>query len=159
MADRDVGREVAAQHANERALKKAKSFLDALVDAIPTPVLVKDNQHRYIAANTAFTAFFRRQRSAILGKTDYDFFSTEDAGFYQATDREALSTGKVVEYEHAYSLDGITRWMMVRKCRLIRPFCLHLWMKQQPHTLIIMPQQSIHKLKRDSFHCDRRVRR
>jgi PAS domain S-box-containing protein len=116
-----VGRDVTARRASERTLEKAKSFLDAVVNAIPTPVLVKDEEHRYIAANTAFTDFFRSDLASILGKGDYDFFSCEDAAFYQATDREALATGRVIEYEHAYTLDGITQWMMVRKSRLIRP--------------------------------------
>ena len=104
-----------------RGLEHAKLFLDALINAIPSPVLVKDHLHRFIAVNTAFTVFFRRSADEILGRNDYDFFLAEDAQFFQSTDTQALEQGDVVEYERTYTLDGCTRWMLVRKCRLICP--------------------------------------
>jgi diguanylate cyclase (GGDEF)-like protein/PAS domain S-box-containing protein len=118
---RGVGREVTEQKHAELGLTQAKVFLDALINAIPSPVLVKDQQHRYIAANAAFTVFFQRGLDEVLGKTDLDFFSAEDAAFYQASDTEALEEGRVVEYERAYTIKATTHWMRVRKCRLIAP--------------------------------------
>jgi PAS domain-containing protein len=88
-------------HAQQRKARQADEslrFLHALVDAIPTPILVKDERHRYVAANAAFCAFFQRDLGAIQGKTDYDFFPPEDAAFFQATDSQALN-GERVEYE------------------------------------------------------------
>jgi PAS domain S-box-containing protein len=118
---RGVARDVTRQKQAERSLAQAERFLDALINAIPSPVLVKDDQHRFIAANAAFCGFFRRSAAEILGKNDYDFFRPADAEFYQATDIQALEQGSVVEYERPYSLDGATRWMLVRKCGLIAP--------------------------------------
>jgi diguanylate cyclase (GGDEF)-like protein/PAS domain S-box-containing protein len=103
------------------AWRKAGRFLDGLISAIPSPVLVKDDQHRFIAVNAGFCAFFRRSPAQILGKTDYDFFLAQDAEFYQATDTRVLDQGDMVEYERPYTLDGTTQWMLVRKCRLIAP--------------------------------------
>jgi PAS domain S-box-containing protein len=102
------------------ACNKQSRFLDTLVNAIPT-VLVKNEQHRYIAANLHSPPSFGVTSLKILGKTDYDFFPPEDARFYQASDADALATGTVIEYERAYTLEGITQWMLVRKCRLICP--------------------------------------
>lgn len=116
--DRDDGLHILSKPA---ARGKAGRFLDALINAIPSPVLVKDDQHRFIAVNAAFCAFFRRSSAQILGKTDYDFFLAEDAEFYQATDTQVLAQGDMVEYERPYTLDGATQWMLVRKCRLIAP--------------------------------------
>ena len=118
---RGVGREVTTQKHTEVNLEQAKVFLDALINAIPSPVLVKDASHRYVAVNPAFAAFFRRSTDEILGKTDFDFFAAEDATFYQSSDKEALERGDVVEYERSYAVKGTTRWMRVRKCRLIGP--------------------------------------
>lgn len=42
----------AASAGQARALR----FSEALLDAIPTPVFVKDREGRYIACNAAFTA-------------------------------------------------------------------------------------------------------
>jgi PAS domain-containing protein len=75
----------------------AGRFLDAVINAIPSPVLVKDDQHRFIAVNAAFCAFFRRAPAQILGKTGYDFFDAEDAAFYQETDAQVLAQGDMVE--------------------------------------------------------------
>ncbi|MEO8630328.1 MAG: EAL domain-containing protein, partial [Betaproteobacteria bacterium] len=105
----------------EREIEEAKSFLDALINAIPTPVLVKDEQHRFVAANAAFSVFFRRAPESILGKTDFHFFSAEDADFYQKTDDQALQ-GVAIEYERPYVVSGQPpRWMRVRKSVLTRP--------------------------------------
>ena len=103
-----------------REIDDARGFLDSLINAIPTPILVKDAQHRYIGANPAFCRFFQRDLAAILGKTDYDFFPPEDAAFFQTTDKQALA-GTPVEYERSYLLEGRTRGMSTRKTRLMRP--------------------------------------
>jgi diguanylate cyclase (GGDEF)-like protein/PAS domain S-box-containing protein len=110
-------------HAQQRKARQADEslrFLHALVDSIPTPILVKDERHRYVAANAAFCAFFQRDLGAIQGKTDYDFFPPEDAAFFQATDSQALN-GERVEYERTYVLEGRQRGMSVRKSCLTRP--------------------------------------
>ena len=61
-------------HANH-SVEERKAFLAALINAIPTPVLVKDERHVYIAVNEAFQAFFHRSAEKIIGKNDFDFFS------------------------------------------------------------------------------------
>jgi diguanylate cyclase (GGDEF)-like protein/PAS domain S-box-containing protein len=115
--DRTAPADRSAEH--HPAPAAAPPFLDALIDAIATPILVKDDRHRYLAANAAFCAFFRRVREDILGRTDYDFFNADDSAFFQATDRQALDGGHV-EYERTYVLDGHTRGMSVRKTALTR---------------------------------------
>ncbi|HYL19996.1 MAG TPA: EAL domain-containing protein [Burkholderiales bacterium] len=118
---RGVARDITLQRQAEREVEESKRFLDALINAIPTPVLVKDQQHRYIAANASFFRFFSRRPEDILGKTDYDFFSPEDAAYYQSTDLSALAGGAPVEYEHVYDVAGGPRGMLVRKSALTRP--------------------------------------
>jgi diguanylate cyclase (GGDEF)-like protein/PAS domain S-box-containing protein len=103
------------------SVEERKAFLAAVINSIPTPVLVKDDQHTYLAVNDAFTAFFHRDAKEIIGRNDYDFFSSEDAKFYQDTDRDALGKGCVIEYEHAYAINESIQWMLVRKSPLIAP--------------------------------------
>jgi len=107
-------------HANH-SVEERKSFLAALINAIPTPVLVKDESHVYLAVNDAFQAFFHRSTEEIIGKNDFDFFSFADAKFYQDTDRDALEKGCVIEYEHAYTIQETVQWMLVRKSPLTAP--------------------------------------
>ena len=118
---RGIARDITLQQRAEREISETKRFLDALIAAIPTPVLVKDEQHRYIGVNASFCQFFRNSSVQILGKTDFDFFAPEDAAFYQRTDDEALSGHVPVAYERPYTIGDDVRWMLVRKSALTRP--------------------------------------
>ena len=113
--------DITLQQRAERDSSETKRFLDALIAAIPTPVLVKDEQHRYIGVNASFCEFFRKSAEQILGKTDFDFFAHEDAAFYQQTDDEALKGHAPVAYERPYAIGDDVRWMLVRKSALTRP--------------------------------------
>lgn len=93
-------------------------FLTAVIEAIPTPILVKDAHHRYCAVNAAFIEFFAHSADEVLGKDDDAFFSAEDAAFYRETDRRAMQQAEVVEYERPYLFAGRTHWMLVRKSAL-----------------------------------------
>ena len=118
---RGVARDITLRKRAEREIEDARRFLDALIDTFPTPILVKDAEHRYVAANGAFARFFRRGMADILGKNDFDFFSTEDATYFQETDRRVLEGAGPVEYERPYPIDGHVTWMLVRKTGLTRP--------------------------------------
>src|SRR4051794_32965578 len=59
----------------------------------------------------------------IIGKTDRDFFSAEQAEKYEKDDRRVLETGDVIECEEEHqSINGTTlKWMHVIKRRVIDP--------------------------------------
>jgi diguanylate cyclase (GGDEF)-like protein/PAS domain S-box-containing protein len=116
---RGIARDITQQKQAQRELAEARRFLDALISSIPTPILVKDEQHRFIAANASFCRFFGRSQEEINGRTDYDFFPPEQAAYFQQTDDQALR-GEAVEYERAYPVPGGVRWMLSRKSVLTR---------------------------------------
>jgi diguanylate cyclase (GGDEF)-like protein/PAS domain S-box-containing protein len=101
--------------------QESRIFLHTLIDAIPSPVLVKDTAHRYVAVNEAFERFFKRPPELILGRTDHDFFDAKNASFFIATDDRALSGETDVHYEHPYRIQDETTWMMVQKTRMTAP--------------------------------------
>ena len=117
---RGVARDITLERRAAREIEDSGKFLHALIDAIPGPVLVKDERHRYVGANAAFCRFFRRDLNDIIGRTDHEFFGQQDASFFQATDTQALA-GVPIEYERDYALDGHTARMLVRKTALTRP--------------------------------------
>ena len=117
---RGTGRDITSQKRAEREIEQARRFLQSLIDAIPSPVVVKDARHRFIAANEAFCSFFHNKLEEIVGKTDYDYFPPDAAAFFQETDRQALQ-GQRVEYERPYTLGGATRRMLVQKRGLTAP--------------------------------------
>jgi PAS domain S-box-containing protein len=70
---------------NER--KASQAFLNNIIDVIPDPIFVKDEQHRWLVLNTAFCQFMAHSREELIGKSDYDFFPEEEANvFWQQDD-------------------------------------------------------------------------
>jgi diguanylate cyclase (GGDEF)-like protein/PAS domain S-box-containing protein len=117
---RGVARDITLQKQAEREISEARRFLDAIVNAIPAPVLVKDDKHRYVAVNASFCRLFGRSAEQVIGRTDHDFFPPEQAAYFEQTDDEALA-GAAVEYERAYEGPRGNRWLLVRKAPLTRP--------------------------------------
>ncbi|MBI1394842.1 MAG: EAL domain-containing protein [Betaproteobacteria bacterium] len=118
---RGTARDITLQRRAEQEIAQSQRFLGALINAIPSPVLVKDSHHRYLAANRAFEAFFQRPPAEILGRDDHDFFSPEQAAYFVETDDRALAGDLDVTYEQPYLINGRTTWMAVQKRGLTAP--------------------------------------
>ena len=74
-------------------LGTSDGFLTTVVENIPAVVFVKDAQTgRFILVNRAGEEFLGVSRSAIVGKTDHDFFPKEEAERFVARDRRALQS-------------------------------------------------------------------
>src|SRR5262249_25261938 len=117
---RGIARDITLQKRAEHEIGEAKRFLDAMVTAIPAPLLVKDEQHRFVAINDSLCRFLGRTSAEILGKTDYDFYTPAEAAFFQLTDDQALR-GEHIEYEREFFGAQGMRWMHVRKSALTGP--------------------------------------
>ncbi len=87
--------EMAERKAAEAALTKERNLLRTLIDTVPANVYIKDNQSRFIDANSE-TALKLGAKSVsdIIGKTDFDFFTTDLAEKYYADEQGILQTGK-----------------------------------------------------------------
>jgi PAS domain S-box-containing protein len=105
--------DITANRDAEAALEAAKRFLDAVVNAIPQPVFVKDQRHRWVLVNRAFSALHGKARHELLGKTDFDVFAPETAAVHWAEDDQALSEPRPVVVEEAVaSAAGQVQWML-----------------------------------------------
>ncbi|MEW6494585.1 MAG: GAF domain-containing protein [Cyanobacteriota bacterium] len=74
-------------------IKASQEFLNHILDVIPDPVFVKDEQHRWIAFNQAFCQFIGYSKEQLLGKSDYDLFPPEEAKVFWQKDDLVFSTG------------------------------------------------------------------
>ena len=62
-------------------------LLQEVIDAIPDPMFLKDEQHRWVLLNDAYCEFMGYDRDQLLGKSDFDFFpDTEAAVFWERDD-------------------------------------------------------------------------
>jgi PAS domain S-box-containing protein len=84
------------------ASREAK--LQTLVHAIPDLVWLKDPDGVYLGCNLAFERFFGAPEAVIIGRTDYDFVSKEQADFFRQKDREAIAEGATRENDEWVTL-------------------------------------------------------
>ena len=85
-----------------------RSQLDALIHSIPDLVWLKSADGVYLRCNPAFERLFGMPESAIVGKTDYEFVSREQADLFRQMDRAALvgKEGSQNEEWVTYAVDG-----------------------------------------------------
>jgi diguanylate cyclase (GGDEF)-like protein/PAS domain S-box-containing protein len=115
----NMERESARENA-ERAVSEARRFYETVLNAIASPIVVKDEAHRFVAFNDSAVDFLGRPREWMIGKTDFDLFPPERARFLQETDVRALTSGQPVEYEAIYHVRGEEHTMLVHKTALNR---------------------------------------
>ncbi|MEG4025035.1 PAS domain S-box protein [Microcoleus sp. S13C4] len=84
-------------------LEASKKFLNYTIDAVADPLFVKDEQHRWILLNDAFCKLIGKQREALLGKSDYDFFPKQEAEIFWHTDQQVFRTGQGNESEEIFT--------------------------------------------------------
>lgn len=71
----------------------------AVLDALPSPVFVKDTEGVYLACNVAFERFVGRSREEILGRGAQDLWPEDLAQHYADKDGELLEAGGRQVYE------------------------------------------------------------
>jgi PAS domain S-box-containing protein len=88
--------EALAEHA--RQLEETTTFLDSVVENVPLMFFVKEaTDLRWVRWNKAGAATIGLSREELIGKTDYDVFPKDEADFFTRQDREALTSGKLVD--------------------------------------------------------------
>jgi two-component system cell cycle sensor histidine kinase/response regulator CckA len=93
---------------SEEALKASEAHLRTLIRTIPDLVWLKDENGVYLSCNSRFESFFGAKEKDIIGKTDYDFLSTELADFFRNHDKAAIEKGRSQknEKEVVFADDG-----------------------------------------------------
>jgi diguanylate cyclase (GGDEF)-like protein/PAS domain S-box-containing protein len=71
----------------------AETLLRTIVETIPDLIWLKDANGIYLSCNPMFEQFFGAPASVIVGKTDYDFVSREQADCFREHDRIAMAAG------------------------------------------------------------------
>ncbi|HEY3359063.1 MAG TPA: PAS domain S-box protein [Polyangia bacterium] len=89
-------------------LARARDFLESLVNALPNPVFVKDEAHRWIILNESYCRFMGYTREELLGKSDFDFFPKEEAEVFWQKDDLVFRGGETNENEERFT-DGAGR--------------------------------------------------
>jgi diguanylate cyclase (GGDEF)-like protein/PAS domain S-box-containing protein len=93
-----------------------------IIDAIPHPIFVKNDQHRFAALNESMCAFMGRAFEDVLGRTDEAFVPKDQADLFRRKDRLVLDTGLPNENREVFALaNGDLRTILTRKKRVVLP--------------------------------------
>jgi len=100
--------ELELESGREKASHTGGTLLRTLIETIPDLVWLKNPDGVYLACNRRFERFFNTPEKDIVGKTDYDFLSKDEADFFRKKDLAAIDSGKPVANEETitYLDDG-----------------------------------------------------
>ncbi len=118
--ERASSAEATATARADQELSEANAFLDAIVENIPHMIFVKDAERlAFRRFNRAGEELLGMPRSALLGKTDHDFWPADQVEHFIRKDRETLAGGKLVEIaEEPIETSHGLRWLRTKKIPL-----------------------------------------
>jgi two-component system, NtrC family, sensor kinase len=82
-----------------REWREDRDRLQAIMDNCTACIYLKDLEGRYLYVNRQFENVFHLSRLKILGKTDFEIFSTVHAAAFRANDLKVLQAEKPLEWE------------------------------------------------------------
>ena len=100
----------------EESLEKDQQELNRIIDSSPIIIFYKDKEGKFIRVNEAFAKAQKIPKEKFLGKTVFDFYSTEIAQSMTNDDLEVLKSGhpRLGIIEPYESANGI-RWVQTDK--------------------------------------------
>jgi PAS domain S-box-containing protein len=104
--------------------ERARTFMTAVVEAIPSMVFVKRaDDHAYVLLNRAGEKILGHPRADMIGRTDADFYPAEQAAIYRERDAEVISSGevRVIEEDHVPRKDGSVALLRTKKIAIPGP--------------------------------------
>lgn len=110
---RGIDRDITERKKAEEALTRTVKQYTAMIDTVPAIMYVKDIDHRYVIVNEAFCKLAGKPADGIIGRTDYDIFSSEKADEYHRADKIIMDEDRrVIDHEQSIKgVDGETKWV------------------------------------------------
>lgn len=97
-------------------LSSSGATIETFISAMPAAVWAKDIEGRYLFANAAYRQFFEiHPQATIVGRTDVDFFSAEDAATFRAKDREVIHSGLYEQFHELVHLESGIKHVLTLK--------------------------------------------
>lgn len=91
-------------------------LLEKIVETLPVNIFAKDSEHRYVIVNEYVINVLDRDRSDVVGKTDFDLFAESTARQLRASDEQVRKGGRLqLEEREVERKDGEKRHLYVGK--------------------------------------------
>ena len=120
ITERKKNQEIMEQRARE--LEEAQTFLDSVIENLPTMLFVKDAEElRFVRWNRAAEELSGLKREDLIGRNDHDFFPKEEADFFTSKDRQVLAEGQLsdIPEEPLATVHQGTRYLHTRKVPIL----------------------------------------
>jgi len=83
------------------------NLIQNFIDSSDAVIYIKDGEGRFLMVNRRVAEMLKLSKEEVIGKTDYDLFSKEDADKWRAYDRKVIETGNAMNFKSSVSLpDG-----------------------------------------------------
>ena len=90
----------------EEQVAAAHRQTQSIIDNTSSIVYAFDLEERFIMANTTLAKLFNTTLEQMIGKRRHDFMPKADADWHEANDRQAIKTGRALEFEEYSQLPG-----------------------------------------------------
>jgi len=110
-----VSTEITKRRKADEKLKQSREFLTNTINALEDTFFVKDQEHRWTVLNDAACKAIGRPREELIGKTDYDIFSKEQANVFREKDNFVLETGETNVSEEEVTWQGKLHTISTKK--------------------------------------------
>jgi PAS domain S-box-containing protein len=110
-----VAQDITERKLAEHTLQESQQQLMDILDNTTAAIYVKDLAGGYILANRYFESIFHVKREELVGKTDFDLFTMEQATVFQQNDSQVLAASAPLEFEEvAPHDDGLHTYISIK---------------------------------------------
>lgn len=104
----------------ESTLARERDFLRALLDNLPDQIYFKDRESRFLRISAAMSKACGKSEAELLGRSDFDIYSAEDARPRFLDEQRVIDTGEPIVglVEKIESDDGTASWVLTTKLPL-----------------------------------------
>jgi len=79
------------------------NLIQNFIDSSDAFIYLKDGEGRILMVNRRLAEMLKLSKEEVIGKTDYDFFTKEDAEMFRANDRKVIETGTPMNFKSSIS--------------------------------------------------------
>jgi PAS domain S-box-containing protein len=97
------------------AIPNSYDILQAVIEATPDAIFVKDVEGRYVLVNEAFARFLGRPPADIIGKNDFELYPEDTARRFIDDDKQVMASGTPQSFEGVASSAVGTQAYLVSK--------------------------------------------
>jgi PAS domain S-box-containing protein len=103
----------------EESRKKSERMVQEIIDRSPYLTYIKDKSGAFILVNSEFEKIFNKDKNEIIGNTDFELFSDEEAKRFSRNDEKVWREKIPYHYEEIATIDGKQLFYMSTKFPLL----------------------------------------